>query len=326
MNLFPLFFDLAGKAVTVVGGGVVAERKVRLLLRSGANVTVVAPEQTPWLRAGAQAGALRSVFALFAPAHLEGSWLAIAATGRRDANQAVARAAHQLRMPCNVVDDAQLSSVQVPAIIDRSPLMVTVSSAGSAPVLARRTRERIEGVLEESLGLLAELAARYRRDIKLAFPDVNARRRFFDWLLDSEAQALLAAGRTDKAAALLESALQVRTQLGQTQVSIAAIADLPAADLLTLRALRALNQADRVLYLPQTLPEILEKARRDAGLLALDEAGGVLQGELLDAPFWQGLCRSWARGERIVITWKSTWDTQALAALLAQQGVRCTVI
>ncbi len=326
MNLFPVFFNLAGKRVTVVGAGAIAERKVKLLLRAGALVTVVAPAHTPWLRASAQAGVLQGVPAFFSPAHLDESWLVVAATGQSDVNQAVVLAADQRRLPCNVVDDAQLSSIQVPAIIDRSPLIIAVSSAGSAPVLARRVRERIEGVLEESIGPLAALAAQYRRDIKLAFPDVGLRRRFFDWLLDSDAQALLASGRSGEAAALLETALRLRTYSKQAQVSILPVADLAAADLLTLRALRALNQADWILHLPGILPAILEKARRDADVLALDQEGGILQEDLLNPAFWGRLRLAWSRGERIAILWKPDWDAQALAAVLKQEGLSCAIL
>lgn len=325
VNLFPVFFNLADKPVTVVGAGAIAERKVKLLLRAGARVTVVAPAHTPWFRASAQAGVLQGVSAMFTPAHLDDSCLVIAATGRRDVNQAVALAAEQRRLPCNVVDDAQLSSIQVPAIIDRSPLIIAVSSAGSAPVLARRVRERIEGILEESLGPLAALAAQYRRDIKVAFPDVGLRRRFFDWLLDSDAQALLASGRPEEAATLLESALRRRRHSKQVQISILPIADLSAADLLTLRALRALNQADCILHLPGILPAILEKARRDADVLALDQEGGILQEDLLNPAFWGRLRLAWSQGERIAILWRSDWDAQALAAILKQEGLSCTV-
>ncbi|HRL22573.1 MAG TPA: NAD(P)-dependent oxidoreductase [Alcaligenes sp.] len=326
MNLFPLFFNLTGRAVMVVGGGMVAERKVRLLLRAGADVTVVAPQQTPWLVASAQAGVLRSIVACFSPAQLGPCCLVVAATGRRNVNQVVAEIAHQRCIPCNVVDDAQLSSVQVPAIVDRSPLMVAVSSAGSAPVLARRVRERIESVLEESLGDLAALAASHRPDIKKAFPDVRARRFFFDWLLGSQVQTLLASGQTDEAAAMLKSALRCGMQDKAVRVSIVCIADLPAADLLTLRALRVLNQADWVLYLPQTLPTILDKVRRDAGLQALDELGAVLQDDFLNPEFWGRLRPLWSNKERVVIVWRSDWDAQALVDVFRQMGVSCAII
>ena len=326
MNVFPLFFNLTGKTVVVVGGGTVAERKVRLLLRAGARVTVVAPEQTSWLRASAQAGALSSLFTSFVAEHIREAWLVIAATGRREINRIVAQAADALHLPCNVVDDGQLSTVQVPAMVDRSPLMIAVSSAGSAPVLARRVREWIESELPESVGDLAGLLARRRADIKQAFPEVHTRRHFFDYVLDSQIPDLLAQGKPTEALAAFDAALETETPQQHIQVTILPIADLEAVDLLTLRALRKLNQADWVLYLPLTLPAILEKARRDARLMALDQAGVVLQDTLLNRDFWAPLCRSWAPGERIVIAWKSSWDVQPLLELLQQQGLSCELV
>ncbi len=325
MNVFPLFFNLKGKAVTVVGGGTVAERKVRLLLRAGAVVTVVAPEQTPWLRASAQAGALNSLFTVFTAEHVRQAWLVIAATGRREVNRIVAQSADALRLPCNVVDDGQLSTVQVPAMIDRSPLMVAISSAGSAPVLARRVREWIESELAESLGDLAGLLASRRADIKQAFPDVHTRRHFFDYVLDSPIPDLLAQGQGAEAIAAFEAALHSQTPQQSIQVTILPIADLEAVDLLNLRSLRKLNQADWVLYLPLMLPAILEKARRDARLVALDQEGGVMRDTLLSSQFWKPLRDSWVPGERIVIAWKSSWDAQPLIDLLRKEGLECVL-
>ena len=325
MNVFPLFFNLKGKAVTVVGGGTVAERKVRLLLRAGALVTVVAPEQTPWLRASAQAGALTSLFTVFNAEHVRLAWLVIAATGRPEINRIVAQSADALRLPCNVVDDGQLSTVQVPAMIDRSPLMVAVSSAGSAPVLARRVREWIESELPESLGDLAGLLASRRADIKQTFPDVHTRRHFFDYVLDSFIPDLLAQGKEAEAIAAFEAALRSETPQQSIQVTILPIADLEAVDLLNLRSLRKLNQADWVLYLPLMLPAILEKARRDARLVALDQEGGVLQDTLLNAKFWKPMWDAWVPGERIVIAWRSSWDAQPLIDLLRKEGWECAL-
>jgi uroporphyrin-III C-methyltransferase/precorrin-2 dehydrogenase/sirohydrochlorin ferrochelatase len=201
--------------------------------------------------------------------------------------------------------------------------MIAVSSAGSAPVLARRVREWIESELPESVGDLAGLLARRRADIKQAFPEVHTRRHFFDYVLDSPIPDLLAQGKATEALAAFDAALRTETPQQHIQVTILPIADLEAVDLLTLRALRKLNQADWVLYLPLILPAILEKARRDARLMALDQAGVVLQDTLLNRDFWAPLCQSWVPGERIVIAWKSSWDVQPLVELLQQQGLIC---
>ncbi|WP_195847123.1 precorrin-2 dehydrogenase/sirohydrochlorin ferrochelatase family protein, partial [Bordetella pertussis] len=127
----------------------------------------------------------------FEPAWLAGAWLVVAATDDRAVNAAVSEAARARRVFCNVVDDAELSSFQVPSVVDRSPLIVAISSSGVAPVLARRLRERIESLFDHSLGQLAALAARYRPRIRAARPDLGQRRRFYDWLLDGPVAARL---------------------------------------------------------------------------------------------------------------------------------------
>ena len=147
MTLFPLFADLQGRRTLVVGGGAVASRKAQSLLQAGALVTVGAPELDPALARLAAEGRLTHLRGGFEPAWLDGAWLVIAATDDRAVNAAVNAAAQALQVFCNVVDDPQLSSFQVPSIVDRSPLVVAISSSGVAPVLARRLRERIETLL-----------------------------------------------------------------------------------------------------------------------------------------------------------------------------------
>jgi len=162
MRYFPIFADLRGRRVLVVGGGEVAERKVRLLLSAGARVTVLAPQLTPGLEQQAVSDRLavvRQAFAGELPADLS---LVIAATSDRDVNASIAAAAGARNLFVNVVDDAELSTFQVPAIVDRSPLVVAISSGGTAPVLARVVRERIESLLDTSYGRLASLLETWR--------------------------------------------------------------------------------------------------------------------------------------------------------------------
>ena len=162
MRYFPIFADLRGRRVLVVGGGDVAERKVRLLLSAGARVTVLAPQLTPGLEqqaASDRPAVVRQAFAGELPADLS---LVIAATSDRDVNASIAAAAGARNLFVNVVDDAELSTFQVPAIVDRSPLVVAISSGGTAPVLARVVRERIESLLDTSYGRLASLLETWR--------------------------------------------------------------------------------------------------------------------------------------------------------------------
>ncbi|MCD0504765.1 precorrin-2 dehydrogenase/sirohydrochlorin ferrochelatase family protein, partial [Bordetella petrii] len=182
MKLFPLFADLQHRRVLVVGGGDVAARKVQVLLEASADVRVGAPALVPELAQLADSGRIQFVQGSFQAGWLDDAWLVVAATDDRDVNAAVAQAAQDRRIFSNVVDDAELSSFQVPSIVDRSPLIVAISSSGVAPVLARRLRERVESLFDHSLGSLAALAARHRPRIRAQRPDLKQRRRFYDWL------------------------------------------------------------------------------------------------------------------------------------------------
>ncbi|MDH5274514.1 MAG: siroheme synthase, partial [Gammaproteobacteria bacterium] len=188
MRFFPLFADLQGRRVLVVGGGAVAERKVRLLLDAGASVRLVAPEVTAWLDGNPAIEVHRGHFD---PQYFEGAVLAIAATDDRAVNEAVAAAGRDRDVLVNVVDVAELSSFIVPAIVDRSPLVIAISTGGVAPVLARLVRERLESLLDGSFGQLADLLQRWRSRIKGGLPDVNARRRFYETVVRGQVATLV---------------------------------------------------------------------------------------------------------------------------------------
>src|SRR5512135_1856820 len=183
MRYFPLFADLEGRRVLVVGGGAVAERKVRLLLEAGAQVLVVAPEvrfADAMADATSARGKLEILRDTFRPDHLDGAVFAIAATDDRAVNAQVAAVGRERNVLINVVDDMELSSFIVPAIVDRSPLVIAISTGGVAPVLARLVRERLEALLDGSLGSLAVLLERWRARIKARLTNVDARRRFYE--------------------------------------------------------------------------------------------------------------------------------------------------
>jgi len=273
MKLFPLFADLQGRRALVVGGGAVATRKAQSLLEAGALVTVGAPEFDPTLAQLAAEGRLTPLRGSFEPAWLDGAWLVIAATDDRAVNAAVNAAAQARQVFCNVVDDPQLSSFQVPSIVDRSPLVVAISSSGVAPVLARRLRERIETLLDHALGPLAELAARYRARIRGALPDLGARRRFYDWLLDGPVASLLRSRQPDAAEAALSQALEQPQAASPGRVVLAG-AGPGDPGLLTLKALRALNEADVILYDRLVSDAVLSLARRDAERIAVGKQLG----------------------------------------------------
>lgn len=266
MRLFPLFADLKGREVLVVGGGQVAERKVKALLQAGALVTVGAPDFEPEIRQLARDGRVTLIEALFDPAWLDGKWLVIAATDDRSVNAAVSDAASARRMLANVVDDPELSSFQVPSIVDRAPLVIAISSGGAAPVLARRLRERIESLFDHSLGALARLAHQYRQDIRRQHADMGARRRFYDWMFDGPVAALLREGKTDQAEAVLAQALQQEQPALPGRLIFVGTGPGPAS-LLTLQGLRALNEADVIVHEEGVGEEVLALARRDADIV-----------------------------------------------------------
>lgn len=263
MKLFPLFADLTQRLVLVVGGGAVAARKVQALREAGASVRLGAPELHAELAALAREGAIAHVPGRFEESWLDDVWLVVAATDDREVNAQVAAAAERRRLLVNVVDDPGLSSFQVPSIVDRSPLIVAISSSGVAPVLARRLRERIESMFDHAVGPLADLAGRYRARIRERRPELGGRRRFYDWLMDGPVAALLRQARPEDAARALEAALdRPQEPVHGSVVLVGAGPGDPG--LLTLKALRALNEADVILYDRLVSADILSLARRDA--------------------------------------------------------------
>ena len=273
MKLYPLFADLSRRAVLVVGGGAVAERKAAALLTAGAQVTVGAPELTPQLQRWARQGRIAHRAGEFAPGWLDYVWLVVAATGDRVLNARVAELAGLQRVFVNVVDDAELSSFQVPAVIDRAPLVVAISSGGAAPMLARLVRERLETLLDHSLGPLALLAARLRKRIRRRHPELAARRRFYEELFNGPVATLLRKDQPELAAAAAEQALQAES--AATTGSVVLVGAGPGdPGLLTLRGLRALNEADVILHDRLVRAEVLELARRDAERIEVGKQAG----------------------------------------------------
>jgi uroporphyrin-III C-methyltransferase/precorrin-2 dehydrogenase/sirohydrochlorin ferrochelatase len=275
VKYFPLFADLKGRRVLVVGGGEVAERKARLLLEAGAQVEVVALDLNEWLSARLAADAigmdgrhcaaasLTWIATHFDESQLPGAVLAVAATNDHEVNARVAAAARATGLLANVVDDAELSGFIVPAIIDRSPLVIAVSSGGTAPVLARLVRERIESLVDESVGALAALLERWRSRIKAALPDVARRRRFYEHAVRGEAALHVRRGRGDDAERWLARELERpnATEAGSVKIVGAGPGD---PGLLTLNALRALQEAEIILHDRLVSGAVLALARRDA--------------------------------------------------------------
>lgn len=317
MPLFPLFADLRGRCVLVIGGGEVATRKVRALLHAGAHVRVHARELSAELERLLGQRRLRRVDGEFDPAWIDAAWLVVAATDDAALNRRVAAAAGERRRWVNVVDDAELSSYHVPAIVDRDPITIAISSAGAAPMLARRLRERLETELDHSLGALAGLFARQRARIRERLPDTALRRRWFEQVLDGEVPALLRNGDAAAAERAFESALAAAGEL-PVRGSVALVG-CGAGDpgLLTLKALRQLNLADLILAATDVAPAILDLARRDAEARPLPPDAALLP--LLSAAV--------EAGHKVVCLRAGVGFTgRALEAALRERGIACELI
>lgn len=275
MRYFPLFADLRGRRVLVVGGGEVALRKVRLLLEAGARIDIVARDLVSReLDERAGDGHVCWLAREFDESQLEGATLAVAATSDGALNERVASTARARHLLCNVVDDAERSSFIVPAIVDRSPLVIAISSGGAAPVLARLARERIEVLFDESFGTLARLLAEWRSRIKHALPDVNARRRFYERLVRGRVADLIRSRRPEAAGREIERRLAVPLQAASGSVVLVG-AGPGDPGLLTLNALRALQDADVILHDRLVSDAVLSLARRDAERIPVGKAAGA---------------------------------------------------
>ncbi|MFM5811925.1 siroheme synthase CysG [Aeromonas veronii] len=273
MDYLPIFCRLDNKPVLLVGGGEVAERKARLLLDAGAQLTVVAPELDPELAELAANGSIEWLAGEFAPQQLAGKWLVVAATDRREVNALVYQSANQARIFANVVDDPKRSSFIMPSIIDRSPLMVAISSGGKAPVLARLLREKLEALLPQHLGAVAAFAGSLRERVKARFASMGERRRFWERLLGADrlGQAL-ARGDSASAHQLADSLFADESQSAGEVVLVGAGPGDPG--LLTLHALRQMQQADVVVYDRLVSDEVMALVRRDAKRIFVGKQAG----------------------------------------------------
>jgi uroporphyrin-III C-methyltransferase/precorrin-2 dehydrogenase/sirohydrochlorin ferrochelatase len=294
MDYLPLFLQLRSQPAVVVGGGRVAIRKVDLLRRSGAQVTVVSPDLREELRKLASRGELQHIPTEFTETHLDGATLVVAATNDHAVNTAVSSAARARRIPVNVVDDPALSTFIFPAIVDRSPIVVAVGSGGESPVLARRVRERIESVLPQRLGALARFMGDRRKAVRQTL-GMLARRPFWERIVSGIVGTRVLAGDEVGAQKAFESELRTShlttspttgaNGLGEVYLIGAGPGD---PDLLTLRALQLLQQADVVLYDRLVPDAILERSRRDAERIFVGKAGPQSKPKGAEQPILSG--------------------------------------
>ena len=268
MRHLPLFAQLQDRPCLIVGGGIVAERRARLLREAGARVTLRAPRFTSALEHMAADQAVSLDRQAYADIDLTPFWLVVAATDDALVNADVAAAAERARRFCNVVDDAERSSFIMPAIVDRDPVTIAISSGGRSPVVARHVKGLIESLVPTRLGALADLAGRWRLRVRAALPDADQRRHFWQGLVTGPAAEHSFAGRDDEAERVLEATLAGAPQrpVGEAWLVGAGPGN---PDLITLRGRQLLASADVVLYDRLGAPELLRYARRDAELIAV---------------------------------------------------------
>jgi uroporphyrin-III C-methyltransferase/precorrin-2 dehydrogenase/sirohydrochlorin ferrochelatase len=264
MDFFPIFFDIKNKPCLVVGGGEVATRKAGMLMQSGGLITVVAPELTDTLKELAEAGKVTYVAEKFRPEHLGEAVLVIAATNDRAANEQVSVAAKKLRIPVNVVDNPDLCSFIMPSVIDRSPLVIAISSGGTSPVLARVIRAKLETFIPAAYGRLAHFAASFRDQVKDKILPAK-RRIFWEKVLQGPVAEMVLAGQDQTAKDVLQKMLATDSDDTPPRGEVYLVGGGPGnPDLLTFRALRLMQQADVVVYDNLVSPAVLELVRRDA--------------------------------------------------------------
>ena len=276
MRHFPAFLDLHGRTALVLGTGEAADIKAAFLARAGATL-----RRTD----------------RFAPDLLEGCVVAIGADAPEEELRALSAACMARGVPVNIVDRTELCSFIMPAIVDRAPITIGISTGGTAPVLARQVRARIESVLPPMLGRVAALAERFKAAVRTALPDLAARRRFLDAALSGPAADLAAAGRDDEADAAFTASLRDAEKRPAGVVHLVG-AGPGAADLLTIRALRLLGEADVIVHDRLVGDGVLDLARRDAHRIFVGKARAdhcMPQGDINDL-----LVRLAREGKRVV--------------------------
>src|SRR5438309_7606881 len=271
MRFLPVFLDLQSGVVLLVGAGELVHAKLRLLASAGARVRWFATDGNHDLAGLDATDAARIEPASGDPltADLSGV-IAVLCAGAGEIGSAMSARAKAVGLPVNVMDDLAHSTFIFPAIVDRGDVVVAVGTGGASPVVARRVRERIEAVLPARIGDLASFIGRWRKSVHGRIPEFPLRRRFWERVVDGPIGALVLAGRATEAEAALKDITDPSAFAGaQAERQIEGRVTLVGAgpgdpDLLTIKALRALQDADIVFYDELVSPEVLDRVRRDA--------------------------------------------------------------
>ena len=272
MQALPIFIDLKQRASVVIGGGDVATRKVTMLLKAQAKVVLIAPDLCHELQAMVDAHQLTYIKANFSPDQLDNAVIVIAATDDATVNEAVSIAAKARNIPVNVVDSPALCTFTMASIVDRSPIVIAISSEGNAPVLARYVRTKIETMLPASYGQIATIAGEFRDAVKAKFATTQQRRIFWEGALQGPLVERILAGQDSAARELLTNLLADKTDI-KHHGEVYLVGGGPGnPDLLTFRALRLMQQCDVCVYDKLVSPEVMELVRRDAELIYVGKA------------------------------------------------------
>ncbi len=265
MANFPIFINLQNRPCLVVGGGNIASRKIQPLLNAGARVTVIAPKINAALNERVRDKQITYLEQPYTQISMAEMYLVIAATDDSELNALIAQHARSQQILVNVVDNPGAGSFIMPSVIDRSPVMIAVSTGGASPILARLLRARLETLIPANYGKLANLISKFRATVKKKFPEIKERRRFWEHILQGPVAEMLYGGQGQSAMKLLEKQLSEETPYLESCGEVYLVGGGPGdPDLLTFRALRLMQQADVVLYDRLIAPDIVELVRKEA--------------------------------------------------------------
>ncbi len=320
MKTFPMFLQMAGRRVVIIGGGEQAAQKVRLILKTEAEVVIFATELDPELAGLVGDGRISHRTGAITPESFADCALAFIATGCPGIDMALHSLAKAAGATVNVVDQPQLCDAITPSIVDRDPVVVAIGTEGTAPVLARQIKTKLEEVLEPRLGDLAALAGRMRNAASSRLAP-RVRRDLWRWVFNDSPRQLFTSGAEREAAKLIKSAIETG-EFGATHGgSVSLVGAGPGAkDLITLRGVQRLQEADVIYYDRLLDPEILELARRDAERIYVGKAPGCHSWP--QEKITQTLVAAAKRGQRVVrlkcgdpgVFGRSTEEVRALAA------------
>ena len=276
MDRLPIFLKLTDKPCLVIGGGRIAERKIRLLMRTGAAIHVMAPDLTPELQRLVRTGQLSHRPEAYTGAIQDGVWLVVAATDDAETNRQISADAEVAGVFCNVVDDNEASSFILPAIVDRSPVVIAIGTEGTAPVLAQQLKLKIEAWLPARIGDLAIQAGRWRTLVKKRFDSLRDRRRFWQRFFDGPIALHLLANRQPQAERAFRQELLGLADARESAPGEGWIVGAGPGDpgLVTLRAQQLISRADVVLYDRLVSAPVLDFARKEADLISVGKRAG----------------------------------------------------